>query len=104
MYSLHVVLCCKQMPVCHCVLKLSCRVCHVILILMYHTLLQSVGAAEAVSWQGLYWMVCHCLPSSSWGRNLKFLHDLPALHEGDRGIFNVHQLMPAAETLRLTSI
>ena len=25
--------------------------------------LWSIGAAEADSWQGLYWVVCHCLPS-----------------------------------------
>ena len=31
----------------------------VFLILMYHTLLQGIGAAEADSWQGLYWVVCH---------------------------------------------
>ena len=36
------------------------------------TLLQSVGAAEAVCWQGLYWVVCHYLPSSSSGRKLEF--------------------------------
>ena len=36
---------------------------HVLIILMYHILLQNVGAPEAVSWQGLYWVVCHCLRS-----------------------------------------
>ena len=24
---------------------------------------QGVGSAEAVSWEGLYWVVCHCLPA-----------------------------------------
>ena len=34
-------------------------------ILMYQALLKSIGVAKAVSWQGLYCLVCHCLPSSS---------------------------------------
>ena len=33
------------------------------LLLMYHALLRSVSTIEAVSWQGLYWVVCHCVPS-----------------------------------------
>ena len=41
------------------------------LFLMYQTLLQSVGAAEAVYWQGLYWVVCHCLTNSRCSWNLE---------------------------------
>ena len=46
-----------------------------ILILMYDALFsvfQSISAAKAVSWQELYWVVCHCLPSSGEVRNLEF--------------------------------
>ena len=46
-----------------------------ILILMHHFLLQSVDAADSFSWQGSYWVVYRCLPSSSCGRNLEFGHD-----------------------------
>ena len=38
----------------------------------YCALLQSVGAAKAVSWQGLYWVVCQCLRSSCWAGILEF--------------------------------
>ena len=80
-----------------------------ILILMYHTLLESDGAAaKAVSWQGFNWVVSHCLPSSNYSRNFLFFHGAgdssPTLHEGHREVFNVHQLMPADGTPSLTPI
>ena len=75
---------------------------------MDHSLLQSTGATKAVYWQGLYWEVCHCLPSSSYHRNLEFGHDVgntsPILHEGHHGIFSIHQLMLANGPPSLTSI
>ena len=47
-------------------------------------------------------MVCHCLTSSSLGRNLKFVQGAgggsPPLHKGHRGVFIVHQPMSADVT------
>ena len=78
------------------------------MILMCRTLLESVGAAEAVSSIRLSWVVYHYLPSSSLGRNLEFVHGAgdgsPNIHEGHHGIFDVHQLMLANGTPSLTPI
>ena len=56
------------------------------------------SAANAVSWQGLHEVVCFCLHSD--GAGICNLFRLPAitcplLRERHRGIFHVHQLMPA---------
>ena len=76
-----------------------------ILILMCRAPSQSVGAAKAVSSQGLHRVVCHCLHRRSYGRILEFVHcarrspmgpdlrDSPNVREGHHGIFNVHQVM-----------
>jgi len=70
--------------------------------LMYHTPYRASVLLKQLPEQGLYWVVCHCLPSSSWGRNLEFVNGAgnssPTLREGHHAIFNVHQLMPADGT------
>ena len=74
---------------------------------MYHGLLQSVRAAEAVYRQGLHWVVCHCFPAVV---RQEFVivqcasDSSPTLHEGYRRIFKAHELMQAHGTPSLTSI
>ena len=63
---------------------------------------QSVGSAGAVAWLELQSWMGRRSDKGSQGGNLEFVEGAGdsslALCEGHRGIFNVHQLMPADGT------
>ena len=50
-------------------------------LLLYYSL-ESVGAVEAVSWQGLYWVVYHCLPNVVCPRSILLNSEHQAWKQG----------------------